>query len=212
MTANEEFVRDTFVRFNAELFKSELPMPRIRLSRASSFLGKLQYKVQRRGFGRKPTYSDYALIFSTLYDLPQSEWEDVVIHEMIHYMLMLRGIEDSSAHGTHFKSTMNEINSRYGRHITISHKGRAVNPNKLHYVGICELGEEKNDKIGLIVCSKAMAPRLSALIPKAFKVSKIDWYVTRHPYFSRYPHLRSVKMYLVPRSEIIASGAIEVIK
>lgn len=83
MTANEEFVKDTFVRFNAELFKAELPMPRIRLSRASSFLGMLQYKV-----------------------------------------------------------------------------------------------------------------------------SKIDWHVTRHPYFSRYPHVRSVKMYLVPRSEIIASGAI----
>ena len=87
-------------------------------------------------------------------------------------------------------------------------KSRAVNPNKLHYVGICELGDDKDDRIGLIVCSKAMAPRLAALIPKAFKVGKIDWHVTRHPYFSRYPHLRSVKMYLVPRSEIIASGAI----
>ena len=92
MTANEEFVKDTFVRFNAELFRSELPMPRIRLSRASSFLGMLQYKVHRRGFGRKHTYSDYALIFSTLYDLLQSEWEDVVIHEMIHYMLMLHDL------------------------------------------------------------------------------------------------------------------------
>ena len=95
MTANEVFVKDTFVRFNAELFRSELPMPRIRLSRASSFLGKLQYKVNRRGFGRKPVYSDYALIFSTLYDLPQSEWEDVVIHEMIHYMLMLHDLPRS---------------------------------------------------------------------------------------------------------------------
>ena len=85
-------MKDTFVRFNAELFRSELPMPRIRLSRASSFLGMLQYKVQRRGFGRKHTYSDYAVIFSTLYDLLQSEWEDVVIHEMIHYMLMLHDL------------------------------------------------------------------------------------------------------------------------
>lgn len=85
-------MKDTFVRFNAELFRSELPMPRIRLSRASSFLGMLQYKVHRRGFGRKHTYSDYALIFSTLYDLLQSEWEDVVIHDMIHYMLMLHDL------------------------------------------------------------------------------------------------------------------------
>ena len=106
MTANEEFVKDTFVRFNAELFRSELPMPRIRLSRASSFLGKLQYKVHRRGFGRKPTYSDYALIFSTLYDLPQSEWEDVVIHEMIHYMLMLHDLPRSfQRHSRWGKST-----------------------------------------------------------------------------------------------------------
>ena len=217
MTANEEFVKDTFVRFNAELFRSELPMPRIRLSRASSFLGKLQYKVHRRGFGRKPTYSDYTLIFSTLYDLPQAELEDVVIHEMIHYLLMIRGIEDSSAHGPQFRSYMNAINERFGRNITVSHKGRAADTGRMHYVGICELNGvvkpvgasvdkvrklQQEDKVGLIVCSKDMAPRLAAGVRKIFPVSKIDWYVTNHPYFSKFPHLRTVKMYLVPRTEL----------
>ena len=217
MIASAEFVKEAFVRFNAEIFSGQLPVPHIQLSRARSFLGKLKYKVTPGAFGRKTVCSDYTLIISTLYDLPQAELEDVVIHEMIHYLLMIRGIEDSSAHGPQFRSYMNAINERFGRNITVSHKGRAADTGRMHYVGICELNGEvkavgasrdkvrklqQEDKLGLIVCSKDMAPRLAAGVRKIFPVSKIDWYVTNHPYFSKFPHLRTVKMYLVPRTEL----------
>ena len=217
MIASAEFVKVAFGKFNAEIFGGVLPVPHFQLSRARSFLGKLRYKVTPRALGRKPVYSDYTLIISTLYDLPQTELEDVVIHEMIHYLLMIRGIEDSSAHGPQFRSYMNAINERFGRNITISHKGRAADTKRVHYVGVCELNGEvkavgasrdkvrklqQEDKLGLIVCSKDMAPRLAAGVRKIFPVSKIDWYVTNHPYFSKFPHLRTVKMYLVPRTEL----------
>ena len=217
MIASAEFVKEAFVRFNAEIFSGQLPVPHIQLSRARSFLGKLKYKVTPGAFGRKTVYSDYTLIISTLYDLPQAGLEDVVIHEMIHYLLMIRGIEDSSAHGPQFRSYMNAINERFGRNITVSHKGRAADTGRTHYVGICELNGvvkpvgasvdkvrklQQEDMVGLIVCSKEMAPRLSAGVRKAFPVDKIDWYVTNHPYFSKFPHLRTVKMYLVPRTEL----------
>lgn len=217
MIASAEFVKEAFGKFNAEIFGGVLPVPHFQLSRARSFLGKLRYKVTPRALGRKPVYSDYTLIISTLYDLPQTELEDVVIHEMIHYLLMIRGIEDSSAHGPQFRSYMNAINERFGRNITISHKGRAADTKRVHYVGVCELNGEvkavgasrdkvrklqQEDKLGLIVCSKDMAPRLAAGVRKIFPVSKIDWYVTNHPYFSKFPHLRTVKMYLVPRTEL----------
>lgn len=217
MIASAEFVKETFGRFNAEIFGGILPVPHFQLSRARSFLGKLRYKVTPRAFGRKPMYSDYTLIISTLYDLSQAELEDVVIHEMIHYLLMIRDIEDSYAHGPQFRSYMNAINERFGRNITISHKGRVADTKRVHYVGVCELNGEvkavgasrdkvrklqQEDKVGLIVCSKDMAPRLAAGVRKAFSVSKIDWYVTNHPYFNKFPHLRTVKMYLVPRSEL----------
>ena len=217
MIASAEFVKETFGKFNAEIFGGILPVPHFQLSRARSFLGKLRYKVTPRAFGRKPVYSDYTLIISTLYDLPQAELEDVVIHEMIHYLLMIRGIEDSSAHGPQFRSYMNAINERFGRNITISHKGRVADTKTIHYVGVCELNGEvkavgasrdkvrklqQEDKVGLIVCSKDMAPRLAAGVRKAFSVSKIDWYVSNHPYFNKFPHLRTVKMYLIPRSEL----------
>ena len=217
MIASAEFVKEAFVRFHAEIFSGQLPVPHFQLSRARSFLGKLRYKVTPRALGRKPVYSDYTLIISTLYDLPQTELEDVVIHEMIHYLLMIRGIEDSSAHGPQFRSYMNAINERFGRNITISHKGRAADTKRVHYVGVCELNGEvkavgasrdkvrklqQEDKLGLIVCSKDMAPRLAAGVRKIFPVSKIDWYVTNHPYFNKFPHLRTVKMYLIPRTEL----------
>ncbi|MGM9791976.1 MAG: SprT-like domain-containing protein [Candidatus Cryptobacteroides sp.] len=217
MIASAEFVKESFGKFNAEIFGGELPVPHFQLSRARSFLGKLRYKVTPRAFGRKPVYSDYTLIISTLYDLPQEELEDVVIHEMIHYLLMIRGIEDSSAHGPQFRAYMNAVNERFGRNITVSHKGRATDTKRIHYVGVCKLNGEvkavgasrdkvrkllQEDKVGLIVCSKDMAPRIAAGVRKAFPIGNIDWYVTNHPYFNKFPHLRTVKMYLVPRTEL----------
>ena len=48
--------------------------------------------------------------------------EDTIIHEMIHYYIGYNRLEDASAHGPLFLSIMNEINRKFGRNLTVSHK------------------------------------------------------------------------------------------
>ena len=54
------------------------------------------------------------------FDLPQEEWEDVVIHEMIHLHIAHHDIKDSSSHGPKFRAMMADINRRHGRRICVT--------------------------------------------------------------------------------------------
>lgn len=118
------YIEQRFREFNREIFRDELPDLPIKLSNAQRFLGKLCYKKQRSllGLFGKPKYTDFVLWINTKYDLDEREVEDTIIHEMIHYYIAYKGIEDTSTHGRVFRTIMKEINQKFGRHITISYK------------------------------------------------------------------------------------------
>lgn len=120
-----DYVQRRFDEFNAQCFGGELrPIP-VRLSRARSFLGQIAYRRERRLF-RRDRFADFTLRISTHFDLPEDVLDDVILHEMIHYSILSRQIKDTSAHGRLFRSMMNDINSRFGRHITVSYRRTAA--------------------------------------------------------------------------------------
>lgn len=123
MIASVPFVQKTFDRFNAKCFEGVLPAVPIVLTKAGTFLGKMEYKSRRDFFGIISSHYDFRLKISTGFDLPQEELEDVVIHEMIHYYIAYRNLPDSSVHGETFRRIMETINQKYGRHITVRHHG-----------------------------------------------------------------------------------------
>ena len=81
----------------------------IALTKARSFLGKMEYKSRRDFFGIISSHYDFRLKISTGFDLSQEELEDVIIHEMIHYYIAWRNIKDSSVHGEVFRGIMVHI-------------------------------------------------------------------------------------------------------
>ena len=121
MKVTLEYVERKFAEFNDLMFEGKLkPLP-FRLSRARTFLGMVRYKRKRKLFGGWH-YSDFQFVISSLYDMPENEVEDTIIHEMIHYYIASNQLKDTSAHGQLFRTMMNGINARFGRHIAISHK------------------------------------------------------------------------------------------
>ena len=103
------------------MFGGLLPPLPIRLGKARTRLGSLGYSVRRRLF-RKRELFNFHMRFSTLFDLPQNVWEDIIIHEMIHYHLALTRQQDRTPHGPNFRRMMKDINERYGREVRISIK------------------------------------------------------------------------------------------
>lgn len=122
MIATESFVKETFDRFNDLYFEGKLPPVPIVLVKARSFLGKLEYMKIKGLFGLVTKKWDFRMKISRSFDLDQATLEDVILHEMIHYYIDIKGIRDTSAHGKVFRSMMNDFNSRFGRHITIRYK------------------------------------------------------------------------------------------
>ncbi len=104
MTPDLTFVTETFRKFNLLIFSTGLPLPKICLTHARTFRGKLVYRRRISPLGS--TTSDFELRISADYDAPEEDWEDVVIHEMIHLYIAFNGIKDSSSHGPVFRKMM----------------------------------------------------------------------------------------------------------
>lgn len=120
MIATLDFLVKRFETFNHAYFDGALPPVPIKLGRAVRSLGSCTYKKRRKLFGKREYY-DFCLHISTRYDLPEEELEDILLHEMIHYEILVNQRQDTSAHGRLFRARMKQFNDQYGRHISVSH-------------------------------------------------------------------------------------------
>lgn len=125
MKATVTYIEQKFEEFNRQIFGGKLPKIPVELSDAKTFLGQCVYKRRRKPFGKTELY-DFRLRINTRIDLPEREVEDTIIHEMIHYYIGYNQLKDASAHGPLFLSIMNEINRKFGRHLTVSHKNQGA--------------------------------------------------------------------------------------
>ena len=117
------FITSRFEEYNHLMFGGVLPPLPIKLGRARTRLGSLCYSYKRGwlGLGKKEIYNLH-MRFSTYYDLSQEMWEDIIIHEMIHYYLITTKQQDRTPHGPNFRRMMREINQKFGRNIRVSVK------------------------------------------------------------------------------------------
>ena len=201
MTATIPFIQETFDRFNALCFEGELPAVPIVLTKAGTFLGKLEYKSRCGFFGMVPSHYGFRLKISTGFDLSESELEDVVIHEMIHYYIAYRNLRDTSAHGRTFRRIMEDINSRFGRHITVRHRAEPQRNLVRRSHNVC-VSTFEDGKLGVTVCASAWVPKLERLLPLHYRVAKMEWFESRDPFFNRFPRAHTPKIYRVTKEEL----------
>lgn len=207
MIASVPFIQKTFDRFNTLCFEGVLPAVPIVLTKAGTFLGKMEYKSRRDFFGIVSSHYDFRLKISTEFDLSQEELEDVVIHEMIHYYIAYRNLRDSSVHGETFRRIMDTINQKYGRHITVRHHGEPEqnlvrNGNsqyRKHYLCVSTFLDGNK---GITVCASTKIFNLYRLLPKYYDIAKMEWYGSADPFFDRFPRSNTPKIYRISEDEL----------
>ena len=208
MRATLEFLKTRFSLYNDKMFSGGLPTPMMHISSARSFIG--QFKAERLISPSGKASETYHLTLSDRYDLQEEILEDTVIHEMIHFLIHFRKINDVSSHGPRFQKIMNDINRSFGRHITVSHR--------------CSREEIESDsaKAHSIVClctmtdGRKLISRVSQSkvfeIHRAFqewdKVAEEEWYWVYGSYFNRYRRVLTPRLFSVDSDglEVIASG------
>lgn len=206
MIPTREYAERKFGEFNALIFNGQLPPIPIRTTRAKTFLGKCVYSRRRKLPGRAEYYN-FSLRISTSYDLPEAEIEDTVIHEMIHYYILYNGITDTSAHGKVFRQIMADINARYGRHVSISHRGAAAPPaaaaesRKWHVVAVVEF---LDGRTGFKVLPRVRQSigAYTAGVARAAEVSSVRLVWTDEPYFNSFPVSKALRVHVVGKDKL----------
>lgn len=208
MKATIEFLGNRFDKFNREIFNAELPRPLLHISSARSFMG--QFKVERSGGRWIRKTETYHLTLSNRYDMEENILEDVVIHEMIHFLIHYKKLHDTSSHGTLFRKIMNGINLKFGRSITVSHRCTkeqlASDTAKAHsIVCLCTMKDGRK-----LVCRVSQSKVFE--IHKAFqdwdKVEREEWFWVYGSYFNRYRRVLTPRLFSVDNEglTIIESG------
>ena len=196
MTLTVDILRAWFRQFNADYFGGELPVPRLALSKARTRLGTMSYK--RKLHICVVEYSDFTIRVSTYYDCTEREYQETLLHEMIHYYIAYKRIRDKSSHGPVFRQMMRQLNEVYGWNVTVSssmrdHKlsdpqsARAVRP----YVVLAIV--TRNGGRMLSVVNPRSAREIDRRARMAAEIVDHRWYMTQDEYFREFPKVRSLR-------------------
>lgn len=207
MKATIPYIEQKFEEFNQQIFAGQLPKLPIELSDAKTFLGVCAFKTRKGKDGKKICY-DFKLRINTRIDLPEEEIEDTIIHEMIHYFIGYNQLEDASAHGPMFLHMMNSINEKYGRHLTVSHKGtkeqneQAIDTKQhWHVVAVIKF---KDGRYGIKVLPRVQQRIVTFYnkVVSAKEVETITLYMSNNIYFNRFPNSAALNVQYVDIEEI----------
>ena len=123
---------------------------------------------------------------------------------MIHLYIASHQLKDSSSHGKVFRQMMNDLNQRFGRHITISHRKTKDELNqdtqrRQHLVCVSTLASGER---GITIAAKSCLFLLWDQMTKIPEVSSAVWYVSYDPYFNRFPRALTPKVYRISPSDL----------
>lgn len=193
--------------YNREMFGGTLPVPPIHLTNARTYMGQMTCKKRVGVFGKKH-FSDFALRISKRFDFTEQELQDTIIHEMIHYYIGYNQLEDTSSHGAVFRQMMHEINERYERHITVSHRTSREERMQL-------IGPKPRPRIFAIVTMSdgkyyiKAVPRIEQRVLTMHRrltssplIKTIEWYYSTDPFFALFPSSMGTRVQRIDWEEV----------
>ncbi len=193
-TLTAELLKEWFALFNNCYFGSELPMPRLALSKARTRLGTMSFSWRRTLLGVKKT--GFTIRISTYYECSEREFQTVLLHEMIHYYIVFKNLRDTSAHGKTFRSIMQRLNSEHGWNISVSAsvRGKKASQAAQQSKSLVVLALTMTDGTHMMtVVNLRSAPAIDLQASMTPQIASHRWYSTTLPQFSTFPKVRTLR-------------------
>lgn len=190
------------------MFDGRLPEPPVSITNAKTYLGVCAYRKHRKWNGRLE-YSDFKIRISRRFDLSRDEIDDTIIHEMIHYYIGLFSPADMPGHSPLFRRMMADINTRYGRHISVSHRlsteqqEQAIDNRPKRYIVARVVLKDGRTGIKVIPCMERHIRRYRRGMMASGKVSSIEFFQTTDPFYNRFPSSSAFTVYF-PDPDVLA--------
>ena len=204
MVATIGYVKERFERFNREIFAGRLPEIPVELNDSIRTIGQCKYTSTTIGDSRK--HDSFRLSFSTRFDLPERDLEDVIIHEMIHYFILYNGLADSGPHGRIFKAIMQSVNKKFGRNLSVKYNEAERTPltmvdskKRWHIIAAIHL---KSGKTGLKVLPRVI-PKVIAYYNACTRLPEVEYvklYLHDNPFFNKYPTSTALHIYNIEKA------------
>lgn len=214
-----EYIKEKFDFYNRLCFGGNLPMPPIRLNLRYRQLGTTKYRCVRDGNGNIH-YQDISIEISIRRDLPEEEYIDTLVHEMIHYYIAYNNIVDDAPHGTVFRQMMQHITNTYGLKISTffnpSDKELIASVTaRVRYICVVEFND---GKMGFAVVAKNKIFELWEIMPTIEGVKTVQWYASNREIFKKFPvtvsprvileHSCNIFRYLTGAKELYREGSV----
>lgn len=195
MQIDTAWMERQFDRFNKEYFGAGLPRPKYLVNNARTRLGSMTFKWKRT-WRKQETY-DYAIRLSNYYDVAEIEFQNVLLHEMIHYYIAVNHFKDDSVHGMMFRSIAERIN-KYGWHIVVRTDTRnwpvAVrNQNRLRRSRMVLAAHTTDGKYFFSVIGPGSIRKVKRQLVFHPQIREVRWLETDDAYFQDFPQCRTLR-------------------
>lgn len=193
--------QEIFNRFNRQIFNNELLPVKFIYVNARTFVGQFCHPVNSR-LPKEKLAGRCTIKISRLFKLSESQLEDIIIHEMIHYYIWIKGIRQISPHDEVFLTMMNRINRTFNRNITVSQKSGSegvdlTDPRRKTHI-LC-ITEWKHMPGKIFITPSARTSFVG--IDKAFRADRnlirLQWYVSTDVWFNKLRTFRTPKAILI---------------
>lgn len=98
------------------LYAQDIEVKMFDLLRSFRTCGYFHCDYEQGWFSR--TLYNFRISMTDYYDFTPKQFEDILVHEMIHYYLAYFGIDKSCSHGREFKKMAKRLNETYGLNVT----------------------------------------------------------------------------------------------
>ena len=203
MQIDTDWLAVNFDRFNKDHFGGRLVPPKFSVNNARTRLGSMAFKW-KRSLLKRESY-DYVIRLSNYYDIPEVEFRNVLLHEMIHYYIAVNRFHDDSAHGTMFRSIARRINNQ-GWHVVVrtdTRKWPVAERNRKKMVArkrTVLAAHTTDGKYFLSVIAPGSIHKVKLQIARTPQIREARWYESSDDYFQHFPLCRTLRGRIVEKA------------
>ena len=113
MIADVDNMAEKFREYNKLYFNGELPLPKFDVMHTYGLSGYFIFDPVKKGRIRKKK-----IYMTDYFDFTEEMYQNILVHEMIHYYIAYNKVKDNDDHGNEFMRIADQLNQEHGLSIT----------------------------------------------------------------------------------------------